>query len=118
MDDDHTMSFMDTLADHRERESPCDPDHLEWAKDAMKSLPEREREILRRRFGIGREEQTLKEIGDDMGVTRERVRQIQTNGLNRMAGRATDAMMCMFQKTLFPPNLCVEQARKRYRMDL
>jgi RNA polymerase primary sigma factor len=35
-------------------------------------------------FGIGRQEMTLEEIGDYLGLTRERVRQIKEKALRRM----------------------------------
>jgi RNA polymerase primary sigma factor len=44
-------------------------------------LPERSRKVLSERFGIDEPEaKTLAEIGDSMGVTRERVRQIEARG--------------------------------------
>jgi RNA polymerase primary sigma factor len=51
----------------------------------MQTLSEREREILEQRFGLvdGRE-RTLEEIGQDMKVTRERVRQIEAKALRKM----------------------------------
>jgi RNA polymerase primary sigma factor len=52
---------------------------------AMADLPEREQRILRRRFGLdGRDPQTLGEIADDLGITAERVRQLQNAALGRM----------------------------------
>jgi RNA polymerase sigma factor (sigma-70 family) len=51
-------------------------------------LSEREREVLVRRFGLngdGREE-TLEEIGQELGLTRERIRQIQNGALEQLAG--------------------------------
>jgi DNA-directed RNA polymerase delta subunit/predicted DNA-binding protein (UPF0251 family) len=53
-----------------------------WAEivDKLLSLiKEREAEILRLRFGLDGEEQTLESIGQKMGITRERVRQIENN---------------------------------------
>ncbi|HEX4480475.1 MAG TPA: sigma-70 family RNA polymerase sigma factor [Rudaea sp.] len=48
-------------------------------------LPDRQRLVLERRFGLNdRGVQTLAEIADELGVTRERVRQIQTEALNRL----------------------------------
>lgn len=48
---------------------------IEW----LNELPEREKEIIQRRFGIGefKEKQTLDEVGEAVGLTRERVRQLQ-----------------------------------------
>jgi RNA polymerase primary sigma factor len=48
-------------------------------------LDERELEILNRRFGLdGRQAQTLEDIGEFFGVTRERIRQIQNHALNKL----------------------------------
>jgi RNA polymerase nonessential primary-like sigma factor len=48
-------------------------------------LPDRQRFVLERRFGLNdRGVQTLAEIADELGLTRERVRQIQTEALNRL----------------------------------
>jgi RNA polymerase primary sigma factor len=53
---------------------------------ALASLPEREREVVTLRYGIdGREPRTLEEIGRCLGLTRERVRQIELESLRRLA---------------------------------
>lgn len=53
--------------------------------DAMADLPERERRILHRRFGLdGAEPQTLGEIATELGITAERVRQLQNAALGRI----------------------------------
>lgn len=50
--------------------------------DALADLPKRQADVIRMRFGIGRDsEMTLEEIGQIYGVTRERIRQIVANGL-------------------------------------
>jgi RNA polymerase nonessential primary-like sigma factor len=50
-------------------------------------LPDRQRFVLERRFGLNdRAVQTLAEIAGEIGVTRERVRQIQTEALKRLRG--------------------------------
>jgi len=49
------------------------------------TLLPREQRILRLRFGIGqRSEHTLEEVGNEMGVTRERIRQIEAKALQRL----------------------------------
>ena len=51
----------------------------------MADLPEREQRILARRFGLdGSEPQTLGEIADDLGITAERVRQLQNAAIGRI----------------------------------
>jgi RNA polymerase primary sigma factor len=53
---------------------------------ALESLPERERIVVTMRYGIdGREPRTLEEIGRRLGLTRERVRQIELDSLRRLA---------------------------------
>jgi len=55
-------------------------------RSALDSLPEREREVVTLRYGIdGREPRTLEEIGRCLGLTRERVRQIELESLRRLA---------------------------------
>ena len=52
---------------------------------AMAPLSEREREVLRLRYGLGTErEMTLEEIGRRLSVTRERVRQIEQAAVRKM----------------------------------
>ena len=51
----------------------------------LDSIDERDAHIIRLRFGLtGKEPLTLKEIGQEVGLTRERVRQIQTKALERL----------------------------------
>ena len=61
-------------------------DHVARAKcldEALKLLTPRERQIIRRRFlGDGRE--TLAEIGDSFGVTKERIRQLESKALAKL----------------------------------
>ena len=57
----------------------------ESLRSSMQDLPDRERLILGRRFGLsGREPQTLGEIAISLGITAERVRQLQNSALARM----------------------------------
>src|SRR5690348_12545517 len=56
---------------------------------AIKQLPEREQHVIRLRYGLDEEMEpkSLEEIGRRMGITRERVRQIETQALARLAER-------------------------------
>lgn len=51
----------------------------------LDQLPDKQREVLARRFGLrGHDVATLEEVGEEIGLTRERVRQIQVDGLKRL----------------------------------
>jgi len=58
---------------------------LENLDRALNSLPPREQEVLRLRHGIGRkEDNVLEEVGRQLSITRERVRQIEMRALRRL----------------------------------
>ena len=72
-------------------ESSADP--VEEAADALRrqrvqravaELPERQRRIIELRFGFGGESASLETIGKELGLTRERVRQLETEALMRL----------------------------------
>ncbi len=50
----------------------------------LASLTERERHVLLRRFGISGAEATLDEVGSELNITRERVRQLQDQALRKL----------------------------------
>lgn len=55
--------------------------------EVLNSLTPREQTILKKRFGIGYgEASTLEEIGADLGVTRERIRQIEAGAMKKLKG--------------------------------
>jgi RNA polymerase primary sigma factor len=56
---------------------------------AIRTLPPREQEIVRMRYGLDPEQEpkSLEEIGRRLGITRERVRQIEAQALQRLAER-------------------------------
>jgi RNA polymerase primary sigma factor len=51
---------------------------------ALQTLTPREADILRKFFGIGVPEKTLEEIGDELHLTRERVRQIKEKAIRKL----------------------------------
>ncbi len=83
-----------TIGDFIADEGP-NPEELAIAADLAEvigalvaDLDERKRDIVRRRFGLSGREETLQEIGDDYGITRERIRQIEEKALRILRGRA------------------------------
>jgi len=81
-------SILDTIADER----VSDPGEELQNQDIhanldrwIGELPEKQREVLSRRFGLrGYETSTLEDVGREIGLTRERVRQIQVEALKRL----------------------------------
>ena len=61
-------------------------DNLTHVMQQLATMDGREATVLRMRFGLDNHEpRTLKEIGESLGLTRERVRQIETEALNKLA---------------------------------
>jgi RNA polymerase primary sigma factor len=54
-------------------------------QDMVGLLDEKEREVMRMRFGLdGEEPKTLQEIGEAMGLSRERIRQIESRAKEKL----------------------------------
>lgn len=88
LDSDPERSLIDTLADDKAAD-PADTLQnekvLRYIDDWLGMLTEKQREVVERRFGLkGRDISTLEQVGMDVGVTRERVRQIQVEALQRL----------------------------------
>jgi RNA polymerase primary sigma factor len=87
-DGDETLAITDLLADEKTPE-PQDAMFSEseaaMIQELLNQIDEREARILRLRFGLDNEEaMTLKDIGERVGLTRERVRQIEAGALRKL----------------------------------
>ena len=61
-------------------------DNLSHVLEQLQTMDQREATVLKMRFGLeDHEPRTLKEIGEALGLTRERVRQIETEALAKLA---------------------------------
>lgn len=85
---DSDKTLLDTLTDDRPTD-PCEllqDDDLSQSIDQwLSELTDKQREVVIRRFGLrGHESSTLEEVGQEIGLTRERVRQIQVEALKRL----------------------------------
>jgi RNA polymerase primary sigma factor len=60
---------------------------MDWLADAVEKLPERHRYVLIKRYGLGDEETaTLAQLSEKLGISRERVRQVQREAERMLAG--------------------------------
>lgn len=61
----------------------------QWIKDAMEHLTPRERDVIKLRF-LAEDKTTLAEIGENFGVTKERIRQIEGKALSKLRDALQD----------------------------
>lgn len=88
LDSDPERTLLDAIADEKASD-PADilqnRNLVTYIDQWLKLLNEKQREVVERRFGLnGRDVSTLEQVGMDVGVTRERVRQIQVEALQRL----------------------------------
>ncbi len=86
--DDESSTMADTLASSSDFNTDRHVDYESMCSDLMQVLcsvlNDRERKIVIQSFGIGCQERGLEDIGNDMGLTRERVRQIRERGIEKI----------------------------------
>jgi len=85
---ENDKALLDIIADEKEfspEESLQDSDIKSNIVTWLEELNPKQREVLARRFGLmGHEPSTLEDVGAEIGLTRERVRQIQVEALRRL----------------------------------
>ncbi|MFT5177621.1 MAG: RNA polymerase nonessential primary-like sigma factor [Alteromonas macleodii] len=85
---ENDKALLDIIADEKEfspEESLQDSDIKSNIVTWLEELNSKQREVLARRFGLmGHEPSTLEDVGAEIGLTRERVRQIQVEALRRL----------------------------------
>ena len=60
---------------------------MDWLVEAVEKLPERHRNVLIKRYGLGDEQTaTLAKLSEELGISRERVRQVQREAERMLAG--------------------------------
>ncbi len=84
-DDNHSLSYF-VADENASLDKELETNDLQMiTKKVLSKLSERDREIICRRFGLlGYEPQTLQEVADAVGLTRERIRQLQIKNLTRL----------------------------------
>ncbi len=86
-DDDNSLADMLSSDDDNARsDSSLDRESMNlFISDLLKEvLNDREQRIITESFGIGRMEKSLEEIADEMGMTRERIRQVKEKALRKI----------------------------------
>lgn len=85
-DDDNAMVDVMSSGDDSRTDKQVDHESMEMELKQVlgQVLKERERQIVCACFGIGEPEKGLEEIGDKMGLTRERVRQIREKSISKL----------------------------------
>ncbi|MCH7849667.1 MAG: sigma-70 family RNA polymerase sigma factor [Planctomycetes bacterium] len=93
-DDGQVVDFAEMFEDYR-LESPehgiAELEEFDTLLKLIDAIDERDAKVLRLRFGLeGKEPLTLKQIGHEVGLTRERVRQIEVNALKKLQAQLQD----------------------------
>lgn len=84
-EDNHIGDFIPDQEAISPEDAACKNARNKALHEELGKLSEREEQVLRQRFGVGDGiSHTLEEIGKELGVTRERIRQIETKALRKL----------------------------------
>ena len=86
-------TFGESIADpdaESDYEQVLDGMEIELVRGLADGLDERERTVLWCHYGLGRPPQTLTSIGSDLGLSAERIRQIEEQALAKLRDAATE----------------------------
>lgn len=97
VDDDGETSMGDLIADHNAESgygNLVKEANSQIVRDVLETLPTREAEIIKMRFGIDNEKaMTLEEVGKVYGITKERIRQIENKAIRKLRNPARARML-------------------------
>ncbi|MHC5003194.1 MAG: sigma-70 family RNA polymerase sigma factor [Planctomycetota bacterium] len=116
-EDGQTVDFADLFEDFRS-EPPGDriaqSEEFQTILKLLEAIDERDARVLKLRFGLeGQEPLTLKQIGREVGLTRERVRQIEVDALRRLQAQLQDDRPSRFFRENLPADPPPAKPRRR-----
>jgi len=96
-DDNKLMDIVEDTNARQPYDDTCDENLSVCIRKLLAGLTPKEEAVVRMRFGIGvQREHTLEEVGDAVGLTRERVRQIEVKALQKLRDPAAARDMASF----------------------
>ena len=97
LSDDTRTTYSEVLADETSRGPEAETEALgveEMMRTMVRSLPEREAQVLQGIYGINQDSaQTLREVGDALNISHERVRQLRDQALKRIRRQTTKTVL-------------------------